>query len=445
VETPSLKYRKLYVEEGKSHTAQNLKQLIDWMPKGRFNTLVIPYNYQGSGRVKWDNWREELIPELKKRGLIIEVGGHGYQNLLNAGMEEGKLFKEHPEWFGQDKTGERTKISRMVICTSNPEAVNYLYKNLLSYLKSHPEIEIFDFWPPDMEIWCQCEKCKAMGSETERHILLVNQISKMLQKDLPGVTLECIAYSKYTSPQPNLILNKKVLLDFCPINQCFEYQIYDEKAPQNKSYNDDLLKWKKSFDGDISIYSYFRKYAWHSLPNIIPHYMQKELNYYRSIGVKGISVYSEPGDWFTYGINHYVLSQLAWNPELNVDDLIETYTKQVYGEAAPVAMDIYRELEDIVRFGCNIPYTAIKTKKQYEDYSLRLALCRRKIKSAMDENRADPLIVQNLSGLNLMIEYAEKSISMMMFKSVGDNESAAKKEEEIKSFPGEHRGRGVVL
>src|SRR3954469_20863495 len=60
---PKLKFRKLYVEEGHSHTTENLKQLIDWMPKARYNTLVVPMDYQGRGRVKWDNWREALTPE----------------------------------------------------------------------------------------------------------------------------------------------------------------------------------------------------------------------------------------------------------------------------------------------------------------------------------------------------------------------------------------------
>ena len=47
-------------------------------------TLVIPTDYQGHGRVKWDNWRDALTPELQKRGILIEVGGHGYQNFLKG-------------------------------------------------------------------------------------------------------------------------------------------------------------------------------------------------------------------------------------------------------------------------------------------------------------------------------------------------------------------------
>ncbi len=444
-ETPALKYRKLYVEEGKSHNLQNLMQLVDWMPKARFNTLVIPYNYQGSGKVKWDNWRKELIPELRKRGILIEVGGHGYQNLINAGMEEGQLFENHPEWFGQDQGGNRVKEQRMVLCTSNREAVAYLYRNLLSYLKSHPEVDIFDFWPPDGEIWCQCPKCKELGDETERHILLVNQIAEWLHKDLPQVKVECIAYSRYTAPPLVSRLGDKILLDFCPINQCFESQIFENFADRNRNYRENLLKWKETFNGDISIYSYFRKYAWHSLPNIIPHYMQKDIKYYQSTGINGISVYSEPGDWFTYGVNHYVLSQLGWKPDADVDKLVKLYSEEIYRKAAPTVISIYNEMEDVVRFACNIPYTELKSPQQYDAYAKRMSACRKRVRSAMAENKADQLVYGHLSRLDLMLKYAEKSISLMRFKSVDDKGSVAKCEEDIKSFIKEHKGMGIVV
>src|SRR5207248_6577399 len=120
VQKPALKFRKIYVEEGHSHTPENLAQIVEWMPKVGFNTLVVPTNYQGAGRVMWDNFRERVAPECQKRGITIEVGGHGYQNFLNAEMEDGKLFAQHPEWFGQNAASQRMKNKGWVFCTSNP-------------------------------------------------------------------------------------------------------------------------------------------------------------------------------------------------------------------------------------------------------------------------------------------------------------------------------------
>lgn len=445
IKKSSFKYRKLYIEEGRSHTIANLKELIDWMPKARFNTLVAPINYRGGNKVKWDNWRDQLIPELEKRGITIEVGGHGYQNFLNASMEEGQLFKLHPEWFGVDKEGNRSAKPNIVFCTSNPEAVNYLHENLLSYLKSHPEIDIFDFWPPDAETWCSCEKCNAMGSETDRHAILVSQTAEILKKELPGVKLECLAYSRYVKPPTHEHFPDNVLLDFCPIRQSFEYQIYNDKSENNRDYKESLLGWIKQFKGEISIYSYYRKYAWRSLPVMLPHYMQNDLKFYQARGISGVSVYSEPGDWFTYGLNHYVLSRLAWNPETNVDSLIHEYCVSLYGSDAELAVKIYTELEDIVRFACRIPHTGQKTPEQYNAYISRLETCSKEVRAAIAANTENDQQKKHLHRLDLMLQYATLNISFAKYSSKKIKEEADKTALAINRLMNENASAGVFI
>lgn len=443
-ESPVFAYRKLYVEEGRTHQTENLKQLIDWMPKMKLNTLVFPIDYEGRGTVKWDNWRKELVPELKKRSIKIEVGGHGYQNFIHAKMENETLFERHPEWFGMDASGERSKDPRMVICTSNLDAVHYLYANLLNYLKQYTEIEIFDFWPPDSEKWCQCGQCQTMGNEAERHVMLVNYVAQKLHNDLPDVKLECLAY-RYTTPPQNTELNENILLDFCPIGQNFEYQLYEKGYTRNEDYSKNLNDWIKMFKGNICIYSYFRKYAWRSLPNIIPHYMQNELKYFKKLGIRGISVYSEPGDWFTYGINHYIFAELSWNPDIDVESLVRNYTDVVYANAGQTAMDIYLELEDIVRFACNIAHTSVKEPQAYVAYSNRIRTCRNRIAAITQNLQTDNFIRQNLKRLDLMLEYTEKSIAFMHAKSLNNEDQMNQLNTDIRSFLKEHATEGIFI
>ena len=84
--------------------------------------------------------------------------------------------------------------------------------------------------------------------------------------------------------------------------------------PASRPRSATQLAWHKVFDGDISIYSYYRKYAWDSLPVIIPHYMQKDLQWYAKVPVQGVSTYAEPeaeqqrwrlrGGWSSYPSTH---------------------------------------------------------------------------------------------------------------------------------------------
>lgn len=403
-EHPAFAYRKLDVEEGQTHTIENLKQLIDWMPKLRFNTLMIPINYQGEGRVKWDKWRIALTPELQKRGLMIEVGGHGYQNFMNAKMEDGTLFKQHPDWFGKDKDCKPNPAEYLVFNTTNQDAMHYFVDHVLTYLKQHPEINIFDFWPPDGAHWADCPEWQAWGTPEDRQARLLNLIDSAVNAYRPDIKLEIIAYAKTIFPPQTVKMNKRLLIDICPIDQNFETQIYDTIAPANVTYNKAIHSWREKFDGDIGLYSYFRKYAWKSLPNVIPHYIQHDMQWYAGIPMQGITTYAEPGDWYTYELNYFVLGQLAWNPHADVDSIIRLYCQTRYGAAANVAQKAYAALEHTVRIYGSIRNSTLKSKeaigKAINDVDLQMNNIR-KAKAL-----ANTRVAANFSRLLLMFQYA---------------------------------------
>lgn len=440
---PAMKFRKLYVEEGHSHDAENLRQMVEWMPKAGYNTLVVPTDYQGSGRVKWDNWREALTPELQRRGITIEVGGHGYQNFLNAQMEEGKLFEQHPEWFGQDAKGKRQRAKGWVPCTSNPEAVRYLTDNFLAYIRERPEIQIFDFWPPDGAKWCECEKCKTLGTPADRQAILLAQVKEAVKPVRPDLRLEVIAYSSYVDPPGNQTVDPSVLVDFCPISQQFDHQIDDTAAQTNAKYAGSLRAWRKAFDGDLSIYSYYRKYAWDSLPVLIPHYMQRDLQWYMTLPVQGVSTYAEPGDWFTYELNHYVLARLAWDPNADVDAVIREFARARYGGAADIAVTAYEDLEDVVRVCCSVPHTARKPVEEVAKAEARLAKSLEAVKKASGE-ATDPAVRHNLVRLIRVFDYAIRDLRVLQLMA---KKGPAAREEAVKlhAMVQEHAGEGMFL
>ena len=439
VERPAFKFRKLYVEEGRSHDLTNLPQLIEWMSKARYNTLVVPIDYQHAGRVKWDNWRSALTPELRRRDIQIEVGGHGYQNFLNAEMEGGALFDRHPDWFGMDENGARRREGKYVFCTSNEAAVEYLTKNVLNYLEQRPEIDIFDFWPPDGAKWCACPNCQQLGPPEDRQSRLTSQVVAAAGKRNLPARFECIAYHLALDPPSNPPMEKSVLVDFCPISQCFEAPIYDPSSSANAGYAEALQAWKKTFKGDLSIYSYYRKYAWLSLPVIIPHYMQEDLRWYTKIGVAGISIYSEPGDWRTYELNHYTLARLAWNPQADVDKTISDFCIARYGKNAGAAKRVYQALEDTVRHGCSIPGTSLKDPSVLDGFARRLRKAGEPLKSSAAESELATRLLTS-------VEYALRNLALQKSVSEGGNaEFRAKMIDDLLGFLDKHHDEGLFV
>ncbi|MGB7160468.1 MAG: DUF4838 domain-containing protein [Tepidisphaeraceae bacterium] len=424
--SPKLTYRKLYIEEGISHDERNLRQMIEWMPKVGYNVLVCPLDYGNKGRVKWDNWREALTPELQKRGITIEVGGHGYENFLNAETDGGKHFAEHPEWFGADEKGTRRKAKHFVFCTSNADAVAFVTTNFLAYVEKRPEIQIFDFWPPDGARWCACDGCAKLGDPPERQAKLVSHVWREVAKVRPDLKMEAIAYSKLIEPPKTEKIDKNVLIDFCPIAQNFEFTIDDpaghgmreDGTPRaNKQYFDALRAWRERFEGPISIYSYYRRYAWDSLPLVLPWHMKHEMGWYASVPTQGISTYSEPGDWFAYELNHYVLPALAWDRDQDVDALVDKFCQARYGlESAHVARAAYGSLAEHVRRYCSVPFVSLKPETEIKLAAIRVGAAAQEIVAARSAAK-DDVTKRHLERLGLVVEYVQRDLAVQEMRA----------------------------
>ncbi len=360
IEKPAMQWRKKYIEEGLSHTPANLRQLVDWMAKARLNVLNCPIDYGSRGRVRWDNWRDALIPELKLRDMLVEVGGHGYPNFLSP----DKYFESHPEWFAMFG-GRRIRAKNAVFSTANPEAVRTFIANVVEYLTRHPEIDIFDAWPPDGARWSEAPEDVALGTPSERHMRLLTQLADALHKQLPKVRVQFIAYASYlepshTRPQPDL------LMDFCPINRSFETAIDDQSSQQNAIYFQALREWLKGHvaPDQVTIYSYITKYAWRSLPVLIPHMIVQEARLFAGLGIGGFATYSEPGAWATFELNHYIAARAIWNPSMDIAAELQDYTRARYGKAAEPVAQYLALVEQTVPHAIAIPGTDLELPRQ---------------------------------------------------------------------------------
>jgi hypothetical protein len=328
------------------------------------------------------------------------------------------LFRQHPEWFGQNKEGQPDTTMRVVFNTSNPDAVTYFLGNIERYLREHPEIDIFDCW----------------RTAVDRQARLMNQVDSMVKRIRPGLKVEIIAYGQVLEPPSGVVLDKDILVDFCPIDQSFERPLYDTTMVANAQYFRAAEAWRQRFAGDRAVYTYYRKYAWRSLPVMLPHFMQDELRWYARSGVRGVSTYAEPGDWYTYGMNHYVLAGLAWNPDAPVDALMEEYARVQFGDARAVALEAYRELERVMRGYGSIPYTRLKPMGELDSAATVLKRCRARVEAA------------GLGKLSLMLDYAIGDLEILKLRASGAGPAAVGgRIKELVDLLERHRGEGLFV
>jgi hypothetical protein len=403
IEIPDYKYRKKYVEEGVSHTPETMKKMIDWMAKNRMNVFVHPTNYEGENKTVWDNVREEIIPELNKRDMLIEVGGHGYPNYLPPDV----YFDKHPEWFGLYE-GERTKEHRVVFNTANKSALEELTVNVVKFLDDHPEIDIFDFWPPDGARWSNDPNSLAQGNPEDRQAIVLNYVSKEVRKQFPDLIIEFIAYADYIyPPRQHEISGGNILMDYCPIRRSYDHPLWDMRSEPNELYYYALMEWLKqeSFTGEISYYSYYRKYAWRSLPMVIPRLIKMEMEYYRDLGLVGMGSYSEPADWFTYELNHYIIAQASWNVDFDISAVLDEYCRLRFGDAAGEMKGYFQLIEKTVPKGNRIRYTDVPEPDDMEVYLSNLDECKELLGKAKELTKDDDRIQDLLGKLSLSLEY----------------------------------------
>lgn len=447
LEVPRFSIRKLDVAQAMSHDTATLRRIIDWMPKARLTTLQMPQRFGAAGRVQWDNWRDALLAELRRRDLSIEVGGHGYQNFIRADMgedtPEGALFDRHPEWFGLDEECKPSRQAIDVFNTENAAAVEHVFRGVAEYLRAHPEIETFDFWPPDGARWARCKRLESLGPPEERQAKLLVGLHDFLREQGIPVRLEMIAYAHAKAPPKTVKLPSDVLVDFCPIGQNFDVQIDDPAGSNNAEYVATIREWRRVFDGDISLYGYWRRYAWRSLPVLLPRYMKHDLQWYARVPLQGVSTYGEPADWFTYELNHFVFGPLAWNPDVNVDSLIDTYARGRFDRHAAAAGGALIALEDIVRVYGTVQYSRPKPAAEIATAEARLVTHREAVRAAR-ATEPDARLGAHLERLGLMLDYAVRDLAIkQMVVSGADSAAFTSKVIETADFLTAHRDRGL--
>src|SRR5690606_8598109 len=143
------------------------------------------------------------------------------------------------------------------------------------------------------------------------------------------------------------------------------------------------------------------------------------------------------------GINHYVLSGLAWNPNINVDSLAQIYCATIYGTAAKTALAAYRELEETVRFACFVPYSIVKQLPVYESYYKRLKLHQNKLEKEAKAFEPGSIENEHLNRLHAMFQHALLSIQRQQFTVAGDDQKAKERVGKIRNLAITSNGKGL--
>lgn len=324
---PLMKYRKRDSDVGsRTFSPETWPAVIDWAAKQRSNIIAV--SLKG-----YEKNREIIVREVKKRGMALMAGQH---DVMKTFLPDEKYFSEHPDWYGflEGKRTTHANGREVVFETADSNAVNTFTANFISYLKEHPEIDIFQLWPPDVAFWSESPESLVMGTPAERMASLVQKITIDVRNAGLKTRIAFLAYSYYTDPPVNMSFANDALVEFCPINQNFNYTLSSPSDKVNKEYYDQLRNWNSSFPGEIIHYSYYAKYSWRSLPVVLPLQIASEIREWHELGESGAGMYCEPGNWLSLEINHLAFSKASVDPGFNAEIWYDDYLSSRFGKAA---------------------------------------------------------------------------------------------------------------
>ena len=334
--------------------------------------------YKPSFTVRWvgrDEWalRHRMNSYVnaggRDVGIIWKWGYHTYGRLLPP----EKYYADHPEYFslvnGKRMVFTDPRYQGNQLCTTNPDVIREVARNLIDTLDANPDIEIISLSPDDNRRFCECENCRALdepgrdffGERSNRFAIFHDEVAKIVKRERPNVFIKLGAYEMYLrpplsedyKPSDNQIIqvchlwggchNHPLGSDMCKAGETYEPK---DKFLPNQEFEKILDQWLE-LSPHVFIYEYYTigGMSRANLPWPLVHTIRTDIPFYRDKGVEGFYTQLSDDLFYRHGLNYYLAAKLTWNADLNVDALLNDYFEKFYGPAAVPAKDYFMTME----------------------------------------------------------------------------------------------------
>jgi len=317
-----------------------------------------------------------------------------------------EFFATHPEYFCM-RDGKRYDGYGQ-LCLSNPDVLEICKTRMKQRMREHPEYRIYSLSQNDNFLFCQCEQCKAIEKQYGGHsgiiVWFVNQVADAVKDEFPDKFIGTFAYQYSRQPPTGIKPRENVVIRLCSIECCFAHPL-DAGCPQNEKFMHDLKGWS-TLAPHLFIWDYIVDYAqymapWPNFQVLGPNI--KVFGENKAIGIFEEAQYQSAGAEFDE-MKAWTVNQLLWNPEQDVDSLVNIFINGFYGKAASHIMDYYRLCQSLVKpdvhYGIYIRenhqiYSDEFTQKAFAILSeAREAAENDEIRERVDRVRMQPLYLQ---------------------------------------------------
>ncbi len=310
-------------------------------------------------KMRLNSARADILPEWGGRVMF-----YNYSHTFEQLVPPEEFFDTHPEYFSMVK-GVRQR-DKSQLCLTNPDVLGIVAARVLHWMREHRDCTIFSVAMNDWYSPCECPDCKALDEKEESHagtmIAFVNAVADAVYGEFPDNRIHTFAYLYCRKPPRTLRPRKNVIVRLCSIECCFSHPMAEcdhavdhidvettSAQPfivKSRLFRQDLKDWSRICD-TLYIWDYTTNFSNYLQPFPNLHVIQPNLRLFRENRVRGVFEQGNyaPGRASAFApLKIYVISRLLWDPDEDVDGLIENFVRGYYGEPASVMLLAFLDL-----------------------------------------------------------------------------------------------------
>ena len=321
---------------------------------------AIKYRYNNyfvsNGSPAWSAHVKENM-----RGVYSEEfgGQEDYWGCHTMGqfVSVSEFYGSHPEYFCL-RGGKRLSKDEQ-LCLSNPNVLKICKERLAKTMRERTNSRIYCLSQNDNYNFCECESCAAIENQYGGHsgliLWFVNQVADAVYDEFPEKYVGTFAYQYSRKPPVGIAPRKNVVVRLCSLECCFAHPL-TSGCRQNESFMNDLKGWS-AIAPRLFVWDYIVDFAqylapWPNFQVLAPNIRAFRDN--NAIGVFEEAHFSSCGGEFEE-MKSWVVNQLLWNPEQDVDSLVNIFIKGYYGKTASLIKKYYdlcqKQLKPDLHFG----------------------------------------------------------------------------------------------
>ncbi|WP_309121806.1 hypothetical protein [Paenibacillus sp.] len=289
-----------------------VKLLIDWLAKNGQNEIFFTF-------MLWDAVRDEIAPEIAKRGLRVTLGGHSMKFFTDRSASFRAIQGDHPY------------TAKKQFNYKDETWFPAFFDQIAAYCKDVPNLTTLSLWPEDVAD-------NSGAGFLSSYIRFTERLKAHLRAAGIEADVEHIAYNaglSWDMLEPDGIApsdGADVLFAYWGRDYRYGY----EASPHENEHRarKALEEWTAAVRGQGRRTTIFEYYSDHfmmsSLFPALPRRIAEDVDFYARLGVDGlvdlIVPYKGPLDYpwiWAHGFNSFVFARALWGEPL--EDILDEY------------------------------------------------------------------------------------------------------------------------